>query len=122
MKTIFTLILLTSFLGIFAQPKAGIGTKSAALSISENQPYSISRVYPNPVKDIVNIEVVTTSSENIRISLFNIMGVEVKVWEPFYIPEGVQLLNLNLSEFKSGVYIIKFTNGNRVISQVIRKS
>lgn len=122
MKTIFTLILLTSFLGIFAQPKAGIGTKSASISISENQPYSISRVYPNPVKDIVNIEVVTTSSENIRVSLFNIMGVEVKVWEPFYIPEGGRLLNLNLSEFKSGVYIIKITNGNRVISQVIRKS
>lgn len=122
MKTIFTLILLTSFLGIFAQLKAGIGTKSASISISENQPYSISRVYPNPVKDIVNIEVVTTSSENIRVSLFNIMGVEVKVWESFYIPEGGRLLNLNLSEFKSGVYIIKITNGNRVISQVIRKS
>lgn len=122
MKTNFTLIFLIVFAASFAQPKVGLGTKSASISISENQPYSISKVYPNPVKDIVNIELVTTSFENIRISLFNIMGVEVKVWDPFYIPEGGQLLNLNLSELKSGVYIIKFTNGNRIISQVIRKS
>jgi len=123
MKIIFTLILvLTLSVGSFAQQKVATDKNNSFTSITESSAYSITKVYPNPAKDIVNIDIKAVSAENIRISLFNIMGVEVKVWEPFFIPEGGQLINIDLAEFKSGVYIVKFTNGTRVFSQVIRKS
>lgn len=123
MKIIYTLILvLTLSIGSFAQQKVATDKNSSLTSITESSTYAVTKVYPNPVKDVVNIDIKAVAAENIKISLFNIMGVEVKVWAPFYIPEGGQLINIDLVEFKSGVYILKFTNGTRVISQVIRKS
>jgi len=123
MKIIYTLILVwTLSIGSFAQQKVATDKNSSFTSIADGPTYSIAKVYPNPVKDIVNIDIKVVAAENIKISLFNIMGVEVKVWAPFNIQEGGQPINIDLAEFKSGVYILKFTNGTRVISQVIRKS
>jgi hypothetical protein len=124
MKTIFTslLLLLLVVSSSFAQQKITADTKSTFASVPETQLYSISKIYPNPAIDWVNIDLKATNPESIRISLFNIMGIEVKIWTPINIPAGGQLINLDLSEFKSGVYILKFTNGSRIISQVIRKS
>lgn len=109
-------------MGGFAQQKLAAVNNAPITSMAESATYSIAKIYPNPVKDIVNIDIQTVSAENIKISLFNIMGVEVRVFGPFYIPEGGQQVSIDLSEFKSGVYIVKLTNGGRVISQVIRKT
>jgi len=123
MRTIYTSILVFILaLGSVAQQKVTSDSKEYSVSLAENQLFSISKIYPNPTKDIVNIEIGATSSSNIRVSLFNIMGVEVKEWNTFYIPTGGQLINVDLSEFKTGVYILKFTDGNRVISKVVRKA
>lgn len=120
MKTIFTLLFVLLFSAIgFSQ--TNIPSKTTIGSISENKTFSINKVYPNPVKDFLNVELKTTVSGNFSFSLYNIMGVEVKVWEPTYVSVGEQLLNLDFSEFKSGVYIVRVTNGKKVISQVIKK-
>lgn len=122
MKAIFTIVLIFMVaMGSFAQPKTMTESKDNGILLSENQMFTISKVYPNPAKDIVNIEISTPSTSNIRVSLFNIMGVEVKIWDSFYLPAGGQLINVDLSEFKTGVYILKFTDGNQVISKVVRK-
>lgn len=123
MKSIFTtLILFTILFAAQAQQKVDPEAKGSLVTLQESQLYLIQKIYPNPASDIVNVEIKAVNPENIRISLYNIMGVEVKKWDMFNIMPGGQVVNLDLSEFKSGVYVLKFTNGSRVISNVIRKS
>lgn len=122
MKIIFTFLVLFTFItDSWAQQKIASEVKGSVSNTELSQQYSISKVYPNPVKDFVNIDIKASRNETFRVSLFNILGVEVKVWDSIFIPAGGQIINFDLSNYKSGVYILKFNNGNCVISQVIRK-
>lgn len=60
-------------------------------------------VYPNPVEDIINIKV----EENTSVSLFNILGEEVKTFD---IVTGDN--QFDISNLPNGVYIVKDKSGN----------
>ncbi len=122
MKIIITFLILFTFItGGNAQQKNSTEIEGLVINAELSQQYFISKVYPNPVKDFVNVDIKTFRTETFQVSLFNILGVEVKVWDSISVPTGGQIINIDLSNLKSGVYILKFNNGNRVISQVIRK-
>ena len=61
------------------------------------------KVYPNPVEDIININV----EENTSVSLFNILGEEVKTFD---IVTGDN--QFDISNLPNGVYIVKDKSGN----------
>lgn len=123
MKRLFTLIFIL-FIGIssYAQkpnsPKLAFADKTSA----DVQSFSIDKVYPNPVKDYVNIDFRSNASGPIEVSLINILGTEVKKWNEFSLNQGDQRVKLDLSEFKSGVYILKVTRQDLVRTQVVKKN
>lgn len=123
MKRLFTLIFIL-FIGIssYAQkpnsPKLALADKTTA----DVQSFSIDKVYPNPVKDYVNIDFRSNASGPIEVSLINILGTEVKKWNEFSLNQGDQKIKLDLSEFKSGVYILKVTRQDLVRTQVVKKN
>lgn len=84
--------------------------------------FSIEKVYPNPVKDFVTIDIHSNVSEAIQVRLFNILGTEVKKWESFHLQQGDQLMKFDFSFLKSGVYILKISGSKQVCSQVIKKN
>ena len=100
----------------FSQPSTSFS------SVIENKSFSLSKVYPNPVKDVVTIELRTTIAGDIQVNLYNILGVQVKVWESIYLSQGDQQIKLDLSLIKSGVYILKIIQSGKVCSQVVKKS
>lgn len=126
MKSIFTLFILTLVsLGIFAQNTNSSAKKNDtfAFSISSEQPlFSIQRVYPNPVKDFVTVEIQSKISESVQVSLYNILGTEIKKWDSNNLHQGGQNLKLDLSIYKPGVYILRISGGGQVCSQVIKKN
>ena len=126
MKTIFTIIFLfVSIISTYSQTKPLVSQKDGALVsgiIAENQSFSIKKIFPNPVKDIVTVDVNTVGSGNIQVSLFNILGTEVKKFEPIYLSLGEQQFQLDLSILKHGIYILKVNMSGQVFSQVVKKN
>lgn len=118
MKTFYTfiLILIVSISG-YAQ-KSGVLTTGMIASINT---FSIEKAYPNPVKDFVTIDLHSEESGELKVSLFNILGSEVKKWDDLFINPGDQSLKIDLSQFKSGVYILRMTKSGHAESQVLKK-
>jgi len=119
MKTFFTFILiLIVSISSYAQ-KSG----TLALGITATtQSFSIEKAYPNPVKDFVTIDLQSDKSGDIQVSLINILGSEVKKWDNFYVNPGDQKLKIDLSQFKSGVYILRMTKEGHTRTQVLKKN
>jgi hypothetical protein len=126
MKSIFTFLFLTIFsLSIFAQNTNSVSKKNDAFSsalTSDQQSFSIQSVYPNPVKDFVNIDIQSKIAGNVQITLYNILGTEIKKWDSNNLHQGAQKLKLDLSIYKAGVYILRISAAGQICSQVIKKN
>ncbi len=124
MKTIFTFLLIIFVsLGSFAQKATSASSETTTFtSIIDTQTFSVTKIYPNPVKDFLIVEMKSSVPGNVKISLFNILGTEVKKWDPYYLSKGDQKMTLDLSFIKTGVYILKLIKSDQVTSQVIRKN
>ena len=63
------------------------------------------KVYPNPTSDFINIEITPVDTGRINIELYNSSGAKVlnKIinYQPVY--------QVNISDFPSGVYLLKFS-------------
>ncbi len=71
-------------------------------------------IYPNPVQDILNIE---TEEKITKVSIFNVLGQEVKTIQPTSIN-----INLDVSDLDKGIYTIKlFLNGKETFEKFIKK-
>ena len=126
MKTIFTfLFLIVIISGSFAQISFSSHQKIGVLSSGINteiQSFSISRIYPNPVKDFVTVELHSPEIASVHASLINILGTEVKKWDSFPLQHGDSKLKLDLSFLKSGVYFLRISNSGKIITQVLKKN
>jgi len=90
----------------------GIGDPEAA---------SAFRIYPNPVKDIMNIYYSTTEGSSIRISLLDAVGKEISVVkDQSQNTNDEQVVVLNTTDMPSGVYYCKFeTSETTTIRKII---
>jgi len=116
---------MVTFLSCFSQKAANTDQKngkSVSILVTDNQSFSISKVYPNPVKDVVTIEIHSELSSPIQMSLINILGAEVKKWEPVNLNQGDQTFKIDLMSFKMGVYFLKIVGSGQVCTQVIKKN
>ena len=126
MKTAFTflLILVLAISSSAQNVTSSIQKNGASFSgiATENQTFSIAKVYPNPVKDFVTVEIKSGISGTIQISLINILGTEVKKFESISLKPGDQQFKIDLSSFKTGVYFLKISNSGHVCTQVLKKN
>jgi len=124
MRIIFTFIfiLLIAFGSIAQKPTLQRSVAFADKTALEGQAFAMDKVYPNPVKDFITIDFRSAAPGNIEISLINILGTEVKKWNDFSLNQGDQKVRIDLSEFKSGVYILRVTKQDQVRTQVVKKN
>lgn len=123
MKRLFTfLFILLIGLSSYAQKPGSQKLALADKTTIDTQSFTIEKVYPNPVKDYITVDLTANSPGNIEVSLINILGTEVKKWTEFSLNQGDQKVKLDLSEFKSGVYILKVTKQEQVKTQVLKKN
>lgn len=125
MKTTFTfLLLMIVALNSYSQKASPVNQKSETFSSginTDSQQFSITKVYPNPVTDFVTVDLHSEVSATVQLNLFNILGTEVKKWEPIYTSQGDQKIKIDLSFVKSGVYILKIFSSGQTCTQVLKK-
>ena len=126
MKTLFTFLFISLIsISSYAQKStlADLKTGAAADKITlDAQSFSIEKVYPNPAKDFIFVDLQSVIAGPIKVTLINILGSEVKKWDEFYLLQGDQKLKLDLSQFKSGMYILKIVQQDQVRTQVLKKN
>lgn len=125
MKRLFTfLLIITIGLSLYAQKPMTPPQKAVAFADKiavDAQALSIDKVYPNPVKNSLTVDLTSATPGAVEVSLINILGTEVKKWNEFNLSQSSQKINLDLSDLKSGVYILKVTKQDQVRTQVLKK-
>lgn len=90
------------------------GTPSSAQIRSTGQNI---KCYPNPTKHILNIEINETITDNLLVELIDITGKQVLNKQHRNTPDNI--LQLNVSPFSRGVYILRIIQGDRIYTKRI---
>jgi hypothetical protein len=90
-------------------------------SIEELKAESRLLIYPNPAKDLVNLEFYSFNNECIQFEVYSINGQ--LVWgNSFFSKKGINKLNLNVSSFEKGIYLISLKGSKlKIDSKIIIK-
>ncbi|MFC2104650.1 T9SS type A sorting domain-containing protein [Bacteroidota bacterium] len=78
----------------------------------ENIASSDYRVYPNPVKEILTIQLLKTVPYDLEINVYNGIGALVKNGKLLH---GENLVEFNTNDLPAGVYYLRLTNTDKVI-------
>lgn len=70
------------------------------------------RVYPNPVKEMLTLEILKNVSSNMQVKMYNGVGALVKSG---VLKRDVERLEINTSDLPGGVYYIRITSADKLI-------
>lgn len=114
-----------SNLGLYSMERVGVSSlspftvKDASSSLSVEEPAeAIFSVYPNPTKDIININL--EGNDEARILMFDHLGKAVLNLTKQ--STSGSILTIDLSNLPSGVYFVQMTNGGETSTQKVIKS
>jgi hypothetical protein len=92
---------------------------SVLVGIEEIELEKYLTVFPNPVKDDVNVKLYNATNENSTLELINSAGQSVQFYD---LGNNVEISkNISMSNLESGLYLIKAKLGNRVSIRKIVK-
>jgi len=85
-------------------------------------PYTITlmKIYPSPAINWIQLDYFSFSSQNVSISIFNLLGQKYINRKYYGIP-GVNHVPIDLSGIPSGVYLIQLETGNNIITDKITR-
>lgn len=72
------------------------------------------QLYPNPVANIATLKFELTKPENVRISLYNLLGSKVKTFTKNSFPSGKFQLSYNFNDVPSGIYYLNIEVGTNL--------
>ena len=88
-----------------------VNATSEPLNVLENSNSSIGSIYPNPVKDFLNIPVEVMSDQT-EIFIYDVTGKKVKSEK---MSKGKYTYTLNLNQLNNGLYIVSIVNENGLV-------
>ncbi len=79
-------------------------------------------IFPNPAKEIVNLNFRINETSNVKISICDLLGLEVLDYGGQIFNQGQYNLELNLGSIAKGVYFLKFVSGKNIfIEKIVRQ-
>ena len=72
----------------------------------------ILNLYPNPARNSITVEYLTTENENTTLELFDITGKQVLTFYKQY-SKGIHQSRINTRNLKNGIYLLRFTTGGQ---------
>lgn len=94
---------------------SSITIDSMGVAVDQISVISTVTYFPNPVKDVLNIQLALTQSSEISLQLTDMSGRIIKEVSPAYISEGNNSMKLNVSEIQSGMYFVNIlADGNNL--------
>lgn len=81
----------------------------------------IINIYPNPVNNLMNIDVFMEQNENITLTITDILGKEIKTFQ-IQVNQGRQTIQTPVSDLKKGYYnlIIQRSSGQRSLMKFVK--
>lgn len=79
------------------------------------------KIYPNPVKDFLQIEIDLPNDDNLTLSLFDNNGQIIKTWSHKEQIFENQLINISLVGIIPGIYFIQIKSNDKILIQKIVK-
>jgi len=92
-----------------------INMKILATYISTMKTSSTWKVYPNPVKDVLNIVYSGDELKEMKIEILDVSGKSLSVQTLRQVEAG-QTIGLNVSSLRNGVYLCRMLSGNQLLS------
>ncbi len=89
-------------------------SKIIEIDVDAPSKFELSQNYPNPFNPSTTIKFSLPVTSNVKLSVFNILGEEVKILVNEAIEAGVHIINFNASQLSSGMYIYRIQAGNFV--------
>lgn len=90
--------------------KFGINTEEKEKIIPKE--YSLHQNYPNPFNPITTIGFNLQEDGIVKLTLYNILGQELRTLVNEYKESGVHTINFDASDLKSGMYLYKLETGS----------
>ena len=87
-------------------------SKTVEVDLGGVKKFELSQNYPNPFNPTTTIKFSLPEAANVKLTLFNILGQEVKTLVNESKESGVHTINFNASELNSGIYIYKLESGS----------
>jgi hypothetical protein len=81
---------------------------------------NISKAYPNPTVEAVQIDFEVTSNSNVTVTMTDVLGRVVSNKQVQAV-EGLNRLDVNLNSVAKGIYILTLQEGNNIVTQRIVK-
>jgi Secretion system C-terminal sorting domain len=81
---------------------------------------NISKAYPNPTVEAVQVDFEVTSNSNVTVSMTDVLGRVVSNKQVQAV-EGLNRLDVNLNAVAKGIYILTLQEGNNIVTQRIVK-
>ena len=101
----------------FYNPSAGMEESSV------NQSFQVGNTFPNPVRDVAQLEVLSKKTVQIKTNLYSNAGSLVKAFAEKTIYPGKQNLSFQFRGLPDGVYYLALSDGRaRVVRKVIKIS
>jgi len=77
------------------------------------------QLFPNPVKEELNIKFTVLENEQVRISVLDIVGKEIGIVTDEIYEKGDHLVSWQTNQLPKGVYLIRFNAANETITRKI---
>jgi len=89
-------------------------SKTIEVDLGAPKKFELSQNYPNPFNPITTIHFNLPEAGNVKLTLFNILGQELKTLVNEFKESGVHTINFDASDLNSGMYIYKIEAGTFV--------
>ena len=89
-------------------------SKAIEVDLGAPKKFELSQNYPNPFNPTTTIRFSLPEAGNVKLTLFNILGQEIKTLVNEFKEAGVHTINFDASELNSGMYIYKIETGTFV--------
>ena len=86
-------------------------SKEIEVDLDTPMKYELSQNYPNPFNPATTIQFSLPTSGNVKLTLYNTNGQEIRNILNEYKESGTHIINFNASGLSSGVYFYKLTAG-----------
>jgi len=91
----------------------------SAISVDEYKLEDNVNIYPNPVNEILNIDINSTNDNNVSLKVVNTLGQVVLTESDIDLAYGENNLQFNVSELEAGIHYLNITTGNEVVTKTI---
>ena len=100
----------------------GETTYSKWIAVNCNSSKNNINISPNPAKDIINIELNNNFTSDIKLEVLDITGKKVKYISSNLNCIGNNIYQLNIDQFKNGIYFIHVISAEYIISKIFVKA